>query len=113
MELINLSKQEFARNQYSQVIDTSFTQLIPSVPVDDITPTISIQEFFGYYNALFFQIPEFGDINSHQYLINTSTNYIGEVGDDSTIQALIDEITQLREENLELQEQLFNSQQQA
>ena len=113
MEIINLTKQEFQRNQYAQVIDTSFTQLVPSVPVQGVIQTISVQEFFGYYNALFFQIPQFGDTNSHQYIINTSTNYIGEIGDDSTIQALIDEITQLREENLELQEQLFSSQQQA
>ena len=112
MEIVNLTKQEFARNQYAQVIDTSFTQLIPSIPIDTVIPTISIQEFFGYYNSLFFQIPQFGEANSHQYLINTSTTYIGEIGDDSTIQALIDEITQLREENLELQQQLFDSQQQ-
>jgi hypothetical protein len=111
MEIINLTKQEFARNQYTQVIDTSFTQLLPSVPVDIILPTISVQEFFGYYNSLFFQIPQFGEVNSHQYLINTSTTYIGEIGDDSTIQALIDEITQLRAENLELQQQLFDTQQ--
>ena len=113
MEIINLSKQELARGQYTQVIDTSFTQLIPSVSFDEITPTISVQEFFGYYNSLFFQIPEFGDTNSHQYIINTSTEYIGESGTDDTTQALIDEITQLREENLELQQQLFDSQQQA
>ena len=52
MEIINLSKQELARGQYTQVIDTSFTQLIPSVPVSDIVPTISVQEFFGYYSSL-------------------------------------------------------------
>ena len=112
MEIINLTKQELARGQYTQVINTSFTQLIPTVPTN-IAPTISVQEFFGYYSSLFFQIPEFGDVNSHQYIINTSTEYIGETGEDSTTQALIDEITQLREENLELQQQLFDSQQQA
>ena len=111
MEIINLTKQELARGQYTQVINTSFTQLIPTVPTN-IAPTISVQEFFGYYSALFFQIPEFGDVNSHQYIINTSTEYIGETGTDDTTQALIDEITQLREENLELQQQLFDSQQQ-
>ena len=111
MEIINLTKQELARGQYTQVINTSFTQLIPTVPTN-IAPTISVQEFFGYYSSLFFQIPEFGDANSHQYIINTSTEYIGETGTDDTTQALIDEITQLREENLELQQQLFDSQQQ-
>tara|TARA_R110000823_G_scaffold2802_1_gene11166 strand:+ start:52 stop:390 length:339 start_codon:yes stop_codon:yes gene_type:complete len=111
MEIINLTKQELARGQYTQVINTSFTQLIPTVPTN-IAPTISVQEFFGYYSSLFFQIPEFGDVNSHQYIINTSTEYIGETGTDDTTQALIDEITQLREENLELQQQLFDSQQQ-
>ena len=68
-------------------------------------PSISVDQFFQYYQDLFFQIPKFGDINSHEYLIKTSQEYAGDFSNDDTIQALIDEITELRKENLELQQQ--------
>jgi hypothetical protein len=107
MEIVNLNKQVYNKNQYVKVINTSFTQLIPTPVIEPALIVPTLQDFFNNYNSLFFQIPKFGDTNSHQYIINTSSNYIGENQDNETIQALIDEITQLREENLNLQQQLF------
>jgi len=104
---VNLTKQVYDKNQYQKVIDTSFTQLVqPTVPTGSALPTVN--EFFDYYNQLFFDIPKFGETNSHEYLIKTSQEYIGTstlVNDE--IQALIDEITELRQENLDLQQQLL------
>ena len=109
MEQINLSKTVYSKNQYERVIDTSFTQLVePEPETVIITPTISIAEFFQNYQTLFFEIPKFGNINSHEYLIKTSQQYAGDFSNDDTIQALIEEITQLRQENLELQQQLLD-----
>jgi hypothetical protein len=107
-EQIVLTKQVYDKNQYQKVIDTTFTQLVqPTLQVTgSALPTVS--EFFDYYNQLFFDIPKFGEINSHEYLIKTSTEYIGAssvVNDE--LQALIDEITGLRQENLDLQQQLL------
>ena len=112
MEIINLNKQVYNKNQYEKVIDTSFTQLVqPQSPTtSSVAPTISVSEFFTNYQELFFNIPKFGDTNSHEYLIKTSQAYAGDFNNDDTIQALIEEITQLRQENLELQQQLFPSQ---
>jgi hypothetical protein len=108
MEQINLSKTVYNKNQYEKVIDTSFTQLIePEVIPVEITPTISVAEFFQNYQSLFFEIPKFGNVNSHEYLIKTSQQYAGDFQNDDTIQALIEEITQLRQENLELQQQIL------
>jgi hypothetical protein len=70
----------------------------------------SVNQFFDYYNQLFFDIPKFGETNSHEYLIKTSQEYIGVsavVNDE--LQALINEITELRQENLDLQQQLLSS----
>jgi hypothetical protein len=106
---IKLTKQVYDKNQYQKVIDTSFTQLIqPTVSTSSALPTID--QFFDYYNQLFFDIPKFGETNSHEYLIKTSTEYIGasSIVNDET-QALIDEITELRQENLDLQQQLLSS----
>ena len=106
---IKLTKQVYDKNQYQKVIDTSFTQLVqPTVSTGSALPTVD--QFFDFYNQLFFDIPKFGEINSHEYLIKTSQEYIGisNVVNDE-IQALIDEVTELRQENLDLQQQLLSS----
>ena len=110
-EQINLNKTVYSKSQYERVIDTTFTQLVEPtlIPVDEI-PSISVAEFFSNYQEIFFQIPKFGNINSHEYLIKTSQEYAGDFNNDDTIQALIEEVTQLRQENLDLQQQLLNSQ---
>ena len=110
MEIISLTNTLYNKNQYQKVIDTSFTQLGVISPTSSIVaPTISVAEFFQNYQELFFSIPKFGESESHEYLIKTSTDYIGtSTITDTTVQALIDEITQLRQENLDLQQQLLS-----
>jgi hypothetical protein len=107
-ETITLIKQVFAKSQYERVIDTSFTQLSQPSPTSSVVlPTVSVTEFFQNYQQLFFVIPKFGDTESHEYLIKTSQEYVGNFNNDDTIQALIEEITNLRQENLTLQQQLL------
>jgi hypothetical protein len=78
MAVITLFKQIYDKNQYEKVIDTSFTQLGVISPTSSIVaPTISVAEFFQNYQELFFSIPKFGESESHEYLIKTSTDYIG------------------------------------
>lgn len=110
MEIITLTNTVYNKNQYERVIDTSFTQLVqPQVTASVVVPTISVAEFFQNYQQIFFQIPKFGESNSHEYLIKTSQEYIGDTSiNDDTIQALINEITQLRQENLDLQQQIIS-----
>ena len=108
MEKINLNKQVFTKSQFNDTINTEFTQLVTS-SVTTTEPNISVDQFFQEYQNLFYQIPKFGIINSHEYLIQTSGEYVGEEQLNDTIQALIDEITQLREENLTLQQSIINT----
>jgi hypothetical protein len=110
MAKIILNKETLNKNQYQKVIDTSFTQLVQPTPVTpESIPSISVAEFFNNYQEIFFQIPKFGNINSHEYIIKTSQEYLGsDPLTDSTIQALIEEITQLRQENLEFQQQIIS-----
>ena len=109
-EQVNLSKTVYSKTQYEKVIDTSFTQLVDvSSSLSASLPTVTIDQFFQYYQDLFFQIPKLGDINSHEYLVITSGAYIGSTTPtDDTIQALVDEVTELRQENLDLQQQLIS-----
>jgi hypothetical protein len=109
MEKLNLNKKSYSKNQYERVIDTKFSQLATTIPSNTPTsPLISIEEFFQDYNEIFFQIPKLGSINSHEYLVKTSSEYIGNNVTNSDIQALIDEINSLQQQNLELNQQLVN-----
>ena len=110
MAVITLIKPVYNKNQYEKVINTSFTQLVNvSSSLSASLPVISVDQFFQYYQDLFYIIPELGDINSHQYLVITSGAYIGSTTPtDNTIQALIEEVTQLRQENLDLQQQIIS-----
>ncbi len=93
------------------MIETSFTEL--GQQADTTAPaetTITVDQFFQYYNDLFFDIPKFGDSDSHEYLIKSSTEYVQADFIDSTIQALLDEITELRDENIQLTQQLAQDQ---
>jgi hypothetical protein len=110
MEQITLNKSVFEKRQYEKVIDTSFTQLVqPAVTSSVVAPSISIAEFFTNYQTLFFEIPKYGATNSHEYLIKTSQEYAGDFNNDDTVQALIEEVTSLRQENLDLQQQILNT----
>lgn len=112
-EKLNLNKKVYAKNQYEKVIDTNFSQLANSTTVNtpqQATPTISVDEFFQNYTDIFFQIPKFGATNSHEYLIKTSTDYVGSTAISNDIQALIDEINNLQAQNLELNQKLVNLQ---
>jgi hypothetical protein len=112
METINLNKKVYAKNQYEKVIDTKFSQLAttitPSEQAAQAASTISVDQFFQEYQQLFLQIPKEGATNSHEYLVKTSSEYIGFTPTDDSIQALIEEINLLQQTNLELNQQLVN-----
>lgn len=102
-----LTKQVFNKTAFDNTVNTSFSELTSSVVIPTGSTLPSITEFFQYYQDLFYQIPKFGDTNSHQYLVITSQEYIGsETGGNEVLDALIAEITALREENLSLQQEL-------
>ena len=105
MSQVNLNKTVFEKRQYQKVIDTSFTQLAPQIQTET-TSSVTVDQFFDYYNQLFFDIPKLGEVNSHEYLIKTSQEYVGSTFESDNIQALIDEVTFLRQQNLELQQQI-------
>lgn len=104
---LSLSKKLYDRSAYLNTIDTQFTELIPTVPEE--STALTVEEFFQAYNELFYEIPIEGEINSHEYLVKQSTEYIGSQIITDDIQALLDEITSLREENLTLQQTLVDT----
>lgn len=108
MEKINLKKQVYPKNEVNNVINTNFTEF--TLPTSQSVVTASVDEFFSQYQTLFYQIPKFGETNSHEYLVKTSGEYIGvSTPTSDTIQALIDEINTLRQENIQLQNQQIST----
>ena len=115
MENIRLAKVVYNKEQFEKTINTSFTQLTSSIAfnttasnIDTINDPVNIQaqidKFFLDYNTLFFNIPKFGNTNSHEYLVKTSVEYIGTTFNDDEITALTAEIDSLRTELISLNE---------
>ena len=100
---LDLVKEVFNKAEYIKTIDTSFNELGAISITEDQQLQPNVEEFFGLYNSLFYDIPALGETNSHQYLIRTSGEYINfdEVNDE--IQALQAEIAQLRSDLLTAQ----------
>jgi hypothetical protein len=105
-ESVNFQKQVFNKEQYSKVIDTSFKELGVQTVQEQIILQPSVNEFFNLYNELFYDIPELGETNSHEYLIKTSSEYINFNANQEEIAALQAEIAQLRIDLLDAQKQI-------
>jgi hypothetical protein len=102
-EKLDLKKEVYNKTQYSRTIDTSFNEF-GITPVSEILDEqVSVEEFFGLYNSLFYDIPALGNNNSHEYLVKTSGTYINFNQDNEEIEALRAEIAQLRADLLEAQ----------
>jgi hypothetical protein len=109
-ESINLNKQVYDKRQYTKVIDTSFKQLGVQTIQEQIDQQPTVDDFFNMYNELFYQIPELGATNSHEYLIKKSSEYIAFDANQDEIIALQNEIAQLRTDLLEAQKQVIELQ---
>jgi len=107
---ISFQKKFYSKLAYEKFINTQFKQLGVKPPKETLDDQPSINEFFELYNELFYDIPETGNINSHEYLIKKSTEYINFDQNDEEIQALQKEIAQLREELLDSQKQIIELQ---
>jgi hypothetical protein len=102
-----LNKTLYPRSIYENVIDTTFIQNTPPPPIED---TITIEQFFMFYDKLFYDIPVVGDINSHAYIVKRSGEYINFDNTNEDIQVLLDEITSLQQELLTANQTILNLQ---
>jgi hypothetical protein len=103
-----LNRTVFNKDAYENTIDTSFSQVsLPPPPLED---TITVTEFFNLYNAIFYDIPAQGETNSHAYIVAKSGDYINADQINEDVQALLDEITVLRQDLLAANQQLITLQ---
>lgn len=100
-ETLNLIKEVYGRVTYSKVIDTQFSELYTPVTASAEPTSISVEQFFDYYNQLFLDIPATGEFNTHEYLVKRSTEYLGGPVLSDVELAYIDEINALRQQLLD------------
>jgi len=98
---VDLIKEVYGRNTYPRVVDTSFSELYLPVTGSTVSQEVTVEAFFDLYNQLFFQIPATGQVNSHEYLVARSTEYLGGTVLTDSEKAYIDEINSLRQQLLE------------
>tara|TARA_R110002012_G_scaffold77461_1_gene196640 strand:- start:3249 stop:3683 length:435 start_codon:yes stop_codon:yes gene_type:complete len=103
MTKITLKAQRFNKDKFNETVNTKFTQLNnvldPSFFDRDLA---TLPDFWYLYDKFFYIIPKLGPVESHQYLAKTSGEYADFATINSEIQALLDEIAELRAENLQL-----------
>lgn len=115
-EEVNFRKKVFNKQQYEKTINTDFNQLGVKSSRELIDSQPTVENFFELYNSLFYDIPERGSNNSHEFIINQSSEYINFEKENEEITALQNEISDLRKQlleekqkNLELQNDSLNN----
>ena len=102
MSQIPVQKTVFNKDSFGRVINTQFSQLL-NQNVEE-TDTFTVDDFFQLYEDLFYQIEKEGDTNSHRYILQREADYLGVSISQDDIQALLNEITSLRQQVLESQQ---------
>ena len=106
---VKLVKEVYGRNTYTRVIDTSFNELYTPVTASAaLSSQVTVEAFFDAYNNLFFQIPATGELNSHEYLVRRSSEYLGGGVLSDNERAYIEEINSLRQQFLEANTNYLN-----
>jgi len=103
MSQIPVQKTVFNKDTYCRVVNTQFSQLLNQWATED-TLSFTVDDFFQLYEELFYQIPKEGDTNSHQFILRKEADYLGVSISQDDIQALLNEITSLRQQVLESQQ---------
>ena len=107
-ENVDINLTTYNRAQFNRAVDTTFTEFgVTGEPEESVVNQVDVNTFFQAYDNLFLEIPKQGELNSHQYLANRSGEYAGGEDINAEIEALTAEVTQLREENVALQQQLL------
>ena len=108
-ERVRIQRQSYKREQIRTSLDTEFNVFKEVVEEQD---TDTVEELFRLYDKLFYSIPIDGENRSHTYILERSSELADFEKSTEEIQPLLDEITQLREQLLDANQQIFDLQNQ-
>jgi hypothetical protein len=101
---ITIQKTVFSAVEFNKVVNNTFSTFTQPTPEEDLdTP----EELFRLYEKLYYVIDVTGDTNSHEYLVKKSSELLTFDTVTEEIQPLLDEIAELRQENLGLNQQIL------
>lgn len=103
---IQIKKTVFVKDNFEKVIDREF-KTFAQPPAVELERTV--EDFFQDYENLYYEIEPEGLTESHQYLIQRSLEIVDYEKDTEDIQPLLDEISQLRAQILDYQQQLIQA----
>lgn len=101
---ITIQKTVFNIAEFNKVVGSAFTTFKQPVPEEDLDTS---EELFRLYEKLYYTIDVTGDTDSHEYLVKKSSELLNFDKITEDIQPLLDEIAQLRQENLALNQQIL------
>lgn len=108
-EKVKLIRRVQEKDDLNKVVKKEFTTFLPE---DQLASTDSVEELFRLYDSLYFSIPLTGP-RSHTYLIEESSKLVQLQQDNTAIQPLLDEISELRERLLLANQELFQLEQES
>jgi hypothetical protein len=98
-EIIPVQTLIYDKNTFTRVVNTQFSELNSIPPT---VPETTVEAFFELYDEIFPLIPNEGDINSHRAILLREAEYLNvQLTDGDEVQALLQEITDLRQQLLE------------
>jgi len=90
---VQIIKTVLDRTEFNSTIDRKFNFF--TIPEPEVDPD-TVLELFRLYDKLYLQIPIDGPLNTHQYLVERSSELYQVDSNLESIQPLLDEISQLR-----------------
>ena len=102
MSRIPIEKTVFDKDAFNKVINTQFNQLKPASGLNqstDTVPSFTLEDFLALFNSLYDLIPP--DIL--RQLLERIAGTLNVRIDDTDIQALLEEITSLRQQLIDIQ----------
>jgi len=102
---VQIKKTVYSSAGLSKIVDREFKAFADPVPAQD---TDTVDELFRLYDKLYLEVPVNGEVNSHEYLVNKSSELVDVDLDNEAIQPLLEEISQLRQQLLEANIEIAN-----
>jgi hypothetical protein len=101
MSQISIQKTIFDKTAFDKVVNRQFSQLPPAsqTGVQNATPTFTLEDFLALFDSLYDLIPP----DVLRQLLERIAGTLGVRTDDTDIQALLEEITSLRAQLVEIQ----------
>lgn len=102
---VQIQKTVYDNASLSKIVDREFKAFADPVEEQD---TDTVEELFRLYDKLYLEVPINGDSNSHEYLINKSSDLVDVDLDNEAIEPLLEEISELRTQLLQANQEIAN-----